>query len=163
MLDLLLATSSHSDVHLSDISPQLAAAAAIATGMWLLLLLAFAFSTRSRDVVAGPATMDLGKEPPALVDYLVTESKTSDRAIAGTLLDLAARHFLAVEDRGEETVVRLGNQPAENLLPYEDMLYEHVKDLAEGGSVPAAALTTGTTSSSQSWHTRFDKLVTQDA
>src|SRR5262249_9390621 len=99
----VLASSSHSDVHLEDVYLPLAVAAAVPPGLWLPPLLAFAIATRPRPVEAAAPTMDLGDEPPAVVDYLFNHYVSSANGISGTLLDLAARHFLALDDRETET------------------------------------------------------------
>lgn len=155
--------SSNNDVDLSNIWLPLAAAAGVATGLWLVSLLAFAVATRPREIPAAEPTMDLGEEPPAVVDYLFNHYESSANGISGTLLDLAARHYLAIEDREDETVCHLGNAPPAGLLPYEKMLYDHVTALAAAGPVPAQALTTGATAQSASWQRRFEDLVAQDA
>jgi len=56
-----------------ELSGPLLVATVAATALWFLLLLGFAFATRPRNVDLGPATMELGKEPPAVVDLLTNE------------------------------------------------------------------------------------------
>src|SRR6185436_7316613 len=95
--------ASNSDVHLEDVSTELALAAGGAVAAWCLLLLVFAFVTRPRQVEAAPATMDLGEESPALVDYLLSHYHSTNHGVAGTLLDLAAGHYLDIDERHDGT------------------------------------------------------------
>jgi hypothetical protein len=70
------------------VTPLLGATVA-AVVLWLVALLVVAFATRPRDVDPGPATMDLGEEPPAVVDLLTNDWRVTADAIPATLLDLA--------------------------------------------------------------------------
>jgi hypothetical protein len=67
---------------------------------WVLLLLGVAFATRARGVDPGPATIELGEEPPAVVDLLTDDWRVTADAIPATLLDLAARGYLDLEQYG---------------------------------------------------------------
>src|SRR3954468_21804409 len=78
--------ASDSDLHLEDITPELAMAAAAAIGAWLLLLGLFALFTRPREVETSPATMDLRPEPPAVVDYLFSRFHVTNHGVAGRCL-----------------------------------------------------------------------------
>ena len=163
VLTLILATQDKT-VHLDAITPALAAAAVVAALAWLLLLAIFAVATRPKQVEAAAPTMDLGPEAPALVDYLVNHCRSTTHAEAATLLDLAARHYLAIDDReDDDTVCRLGVTPPNDLNDYERMLFDHVAQQAAKGPVPTRALTTGTAAQSAAWHQRFERLVMQDA
>ena len=154
--------SQKSEVNPEDITPELAIAAGVAILLWCLLLLIFAFVTRPREVEAAPATMDLGEESPALVDYLLSHFHSTSHGLAGTLLDLAAGHYLDIDEHHDGTYFGAGREPPDRLLPHERMLYDHVVRLAGGGSVPSQALTLGSAQQSASWLRRFDKFVTQD-
>jgi hypothetical protein len=111
--------------------------------LWVLLLLGVAFATRARGVDPGPATMELGEEPPAVVDLLTNDWRVTADAIPATLLDLAARGYLDLEQYGPGcTVCRVRRTSGEGLEAYERMVLEHVAGLAVDGVVPAEALTT---------------------
>jgi hypothetical protein len=157
----VLASNSNSDVHLEDITPELAIAAGAAIGAWLLLLGLFALFTRPREVPPAPATMDLGPEPPAVVDYLFSRFHVTNHGVAGTLLDLAAGHYVDIDQQPGGTFFSAGREAPDRLLPHERMLYDHVVRLAGSGSVPAQALTLGSAEQSAGWLKRFDGLVSQ--
>jgi len=127
-----------------ELSGPLLVATVAATGLWFLLLFGFAFATRPRNVEPAPATMELGGEPPAVVDLLTNEWRVTPDAIPATLLDLAARGYVDLDQYGpERTVCRVRRADTGGLQPYERMVLEHVAGLAVDGIVPADALTTG--------------------
>ncbi len=67
---------------------------------------------------------------------------TADAA-AATLIDLAARNVLDIEQRGPDVFyVRVRETSAESLEGYERRVLEHLARHARDGIVPAAALTT---------------------
>jgi hypothetical protein len=136
-------------------------AAAAAIGVWVLLLGLFALITRPRDVEPGPATMELGEEPPAVVDYITNGYKVTNHGVAGTLLDLAAGHFLDIDQQPAGTYFSVGREAPDRLMPHERMLYDHVARLAGDKMVPAQALTIGSDARATSWLRRFDRLVAE--
>ena len=141
----------------------IAAAAALA---WALLLAASLFATRSPDVAPGPATLDLaGPEPPAVVNLLANGWRLGHEAVPATLLDLAARRIVAVDQVGERTLVRVppGGRRRDELEPYEEMALDHVTQHAVDGVVPAEALTTGPEEEAKGWWRSFRKSVERDA
>jgi hypothetical protein len=143
--------------------PLLVAAVAV-TVLWLVLLLAAAFATRSRDVDAAPATMELGEESPAVVDLLTNDWRVTPDAVPATLLDLAARGFVDLDQHGEgRTVCRVRRSAGGSLVLYERMVLEHVARLAVDGVVPAQALTTGPQDASARWWRSFKDAVVDDA
>jgi hypothetical protein len=147
-----------------DLVAPLLVATVAATGLWILLLLAVAFATRPRDVDPEPATMDLGEEPPAVVDMLTNAWRVTPDAIPATLLDLAARGFVGLHQHGPgRTVCRVRRTAAEGLEPYERMVLDHVAGLAVDGIVPAEALTTGPQDRSARWWRTFQRHVVEDA
>lgn len=83
------------------VGPLLVATVA-ATVLWLVLLLVAAFATRPRDVDPALATMELGEESPAVVDLLTNDWRVTLDAIPATLLDLAARGFVDLDQHGRE-------------------------------------------------------------
>ena len=84
----------------------LGVAAGIALAAWLLLLAAFAVATRARDPRPAPATMDLPDQtPPAVVNLLTNGWAVGREAVPATLLDLAARKVVTIEEIGPERFV----------------------------------------------------------
>src|SRR5215831_17754159 len=83
--------------------------------------------------------------------------------MAATLLDLGARGFVAIETRGDRTVVRLTSEyPAPQLAPHERLVLARVADLAEetaDATVPAAALTLGPIELADPAWTAFERAV----
>ncbi len=165
MFSLILASSSSSNsLDFSKVSPPLAAAAVIAIAAWLLVLGTFALFSRPKAVEPAEPTMDLGPEPPAVADYLIHLCNVTNRAIPGTLLDLAARHYVEIEEYGTtDTLIRMHRDATPDLTPYEKQMLQQVESLAENGVVPLQALTLGTAGRTQRWRTSFDKEVAQDA
>jgi hypothetical protein len=93
--------------------------------LWVLLLLGVAFATRARGVDPGPATMELGDEPPAVVDLLTNDWRVTADALPATLLDLAARDYLDLEQHGPGgTVCRVRRTSGEGLEAYERMVVD---------------------------------------
>ena len=132
--------------------------------LWVLLLLGVAFATRARGIDPGPATMELGEEPPAVVDLLTNDWRVTADAIPATLLDLAARDYLDLEQYGPgRTVCRVRRTSGEGLEAYERMVLDHIAGLAVDGVVPAEALTTGPQDQSSRWWRGFQRAVVGDA
>jgi hypothetical protein len=143
--------------------PLLVATVAV-TVLWLVLLLAAAFATRPRDVDPALATMELGEESPAVVDLLTNDWRVTPDAVPATLLDLAARGFVDVDQHGEgRTVCRVRRSAGGSLASYERMVLDHVARLAVDGVVPAQALTTGPQDASARWWRSFKDAVVDDA
>jgi hypothetical protein len=145
------------------VAPLLVATVA-ATGLWLVLLLGAAFATRPRHVDSAAATMDLGEELPAVVDLLTNDWRVTPDAVPATLLDLAARGFVDLDQRGPgRTVCRVRRAAVDGLESYERMVLDHVAGLAVNGIVPAEALTTGPQDTSAKWWRSFQRNVVEDA
>ena len=85
------------------------------------------------------ADADLGPEPPAVANFLVNDLRVTDEAVPATLLDLAARRIVEIEERGPDFFyVRLNRSSAtQALTPYERRVLEHVERIARDGVVPA--------------------------
>jgi hypothetical protein len=143
----------------------LGVAAGIALAGWLVLLALFAVATRARHPDAAPATMDFpDDEPPAVVNLLTNGWAVGKEAVPATLIDLAARKVLAIEEVGPERfIVRVPPDRPASLEPYEEQVLQHVRSLASGGVVPCEALTTGPEADSQRWWKQFRKAVIDDA
>jgi Predicted membrane protein (DUF2207) len=113
----------------------------------------------------GPATAELGPEPPAVANFLVNRWKLTRVALQATLLDLAARRWLAVEEyAGRNVVVRVRPDPgSEPLQNYERQVLDLVKARATGGSAPVEVLHIGSAGEADSFMKRFTKAVREDA
>ena len=153
-----------------DLGPVLWLVAAGAGALWAALLAALAFATRSREVDPGPSTLGLGgPEPPAVVNLLTGDWSLGHEAVPATLLDLAARRLVAIDQVGERTLVRVRRppdgerQPAAELEPYERMVLDHAAGQATDGVVPAEALTTGPEDQARGWWRSFRRSVEEAA
>ncbi|WP_182900125.1 DUF2207 family protein [Microbispora sp. H10830] len=136
-------------------------AAAAATGLWLLLLLALAVATGNPDVEPGPATGELAGQSPAVVDLITGGWRLCDEAASATLLDLAARGVVAVEEIGPElSLVRLRGEPG-GLRPYERLVYDHVRALAVDGVVATGALAEGSRDLRRWWKSFRRKVIVE--
>ena len=135
-----------------------------ALALWGVIFAVRWLATRPKMPDAGPETNELGDEPPAVVNLLVNRWKVTRSAIQATLLDLAARRVLGVEEyAGGNVVVRLRDEHAENLSPYEKQVVDVVRRGVTGGSAPIEALTLGEPAAAEDWWKRFDKAVVKDA
>ena len=137
-----------------------------AAGAWLLVVAGLTAATRPRPVPAGPATLDLGPEPPAIVNLLTGGWRMTEDALSATLLDLAARDLFDLVQQGpepERTIVRIRAAAPPDLLPYERRVYDRVAGLAAGGVVPVAALAQGNSAQAGRWWAGFRRQVIVDA
>lgn len=134
---------------------------------WLALLAMLAAANEPRRVRAGPGTLDLGgNEPPAVVNLVTADWVLGHEALPATLLDLAARKYLALDQQGDDTLVRVTSKPPTDLHEYERMVYSHVTGLSRqtaDGVVHAQALTTGPDEDSDRWWKRFRGAVIDHA
>lgn len=138
-------------------------AALLATGIWLLIFAARWFASQPRLPDAAPDTNELGPESPAVANLLVNRCGVTHSAIAATLLDLAARDALAIDQLSEEDFVvrlRTADRIKGPLTPYEQQVLALVKERAKGGSCPVPALELRDRGQ---WWKRFQKSVVQDA
>jgi hypothetical protein len=132
---------------------------------WLGLLGLMMYSTRTPSVAPGPPTQALGPESPAVVDLLTSAWRLSDEAASATLLDLAARRFVAIEEIGPElSLARLRrNVDAARLTRYEQLVLEHVTKLATGDGVVATGALAEGSRHLGSWWRRFSQAVRDEA
>jgi hypothetical protein len=104
---------------LGGAEPVVVVAGVVGCLLWLAAA-TFVYALRSppRPPV-GPLTLDLGPEPPAIANLLVTEFRVTDEAVPTTSLDLAARRIVEIEERGPDVFyVRLQTpRPTEALTP----------------------------------------------
>jgi Predicted membrane protein (DUF2207) C-terminal domain len=111
----------------------------------------------------GPETSDLGPEPPAIANLLVNRCHVTSAAAAATLVDLAARRHLELQELdATHFVVRIVTGPAEQLTDYEDQVMSLVRQKATGGSAPLEAIELDE-SDAASWRSRFARHVVDDA
>ena len=87
---------------LGDLEPLVVVAAVVSALLWLAAAcFVYALRTPPRPPT-GPRTLDLGPEPPAVANLLVNDFSVTDEAVPATLLDLAARRVLEIEERGPD-------------------------------------------------------------
>jgi hypothetical protein len=139
-------------------------AATVAGGAWLTWLGVLWFRRVPRLPVAGPETATLGPEPPAVANLLVNEWYVTAAAVPATLLDLAARHVVGLEEVGSDRfVVRTRASPDRSgLTAYEQEVLRLVEARATGGSAPVDVLRIGTADGA-SWLGDFSAAVVGDA
>lgn len=111
----------------------------------------------------GPRTLELGPEPPAVANFLVHDFTVTADAVPATVIDLAARNVLDIEQRGPGVYVRLRPPSKAPLTPYEKRVLDHLHRQVRDDVVPAAALTTGPATQSKSWRRSFESEVVADA
>ena len=117
---------------------------ALAIAAWYVVVAAIAAARHPPRPPARPATMELGPEPPAVANLLVNDFTVTNEAVPATLLDLAARDVVEIEEVAPgRTIVRVGHARGDGLTLYERRVFNHVRCLAVDGVVPADALTTG--------------------
>lgn len=136
---------------------------------WFVLLGVLAAATEPRRVGAGPETLDLGgPESPAVVNLVASDWRLGQESLPATLLDLAARKLVAIEQVGDSTYVRVRSAASVSgaTTGYEDMVLDHVRRLAEqtpDNMVPAEALTTGPQDDSAGWWRQYRRAVESEA
>ena len=140
------------------------AATAAATAPWLLAVAVVYLRRRPNKPEPGPPTLDLGDEPPAIANLLVHDFRVTRDAVPATLLDLAARRLVEIEERGPGSYVcRLEKRSDGELTSYERRVMELLRSRASGDIVPTEALTTGPKAESSRWWKGFQKEVVADA
>ncbi len=139
-------------------------AAVAASALWLGAAAAVLVSRTPPQPPVGPRTLDLGPEPPAVANFLVHGFRVTDDAVPATLIDLAARNVVDIEQRGPGMFyVRLRPTDAATSSAYDQRVLEHLRGVAHDDVVPAAALTTGPQHESARWRRGFVSAVVADA
>ncbi len=130
---------------------------------WLIAVIAVVVARTPARPPVGTRTLELGPEPPAVANFLVHDFTVTADAVPATVIDLAARNVIEIEQRGPDVFyVRL--RPSEvPLTPYERRVLDQLQRQARDGVVPAAALTTGPEAESKRWRRSFDSEVVADA
>jgi hypothetical protein len=140
------------------------AATAAATAPWLIVVGVVYLRRRPPRPEPGPPTLDLGAEPPAVANFLVHGFRVTRDAVPATLLDLAARRLVEIEERGPGSYVcRLEERSDPGLASYEARVMDLLRSRASGDIVPTEALTTGPKAESSRWWKGFQKEVVADA
>lgn len=111
-----------------------------------------------------PATSDVGAETPAVANLLVNGGHLTPDAVPATLLDLAARHVVKIEEAEPGTYgCRLATGPEPTLTPYEEQVLSLLRRRAVDGVVPAKALTAGPADEARGWIKSFNRTVVEEA
>jgi hypothetical protein len=133
--------------------------------LWLLVTAAIWLVRRPPGVDGTPATMDLGAEPPAIASLLCDGYDVRTETAPTTLLDLAARDVIRLDEvqPGQTVCTVPAGAGSAGLLPFEAHVLDALRSKAVDGVVPATALTTGTEDASTRWHRRLAQLVVADA
>jgi hypothetical protein len=131
---------------------------------WIALLFVLWFRRAPRLPRAGPETAELGEEPPAVANLLVNQWSVTSVAVPATLVDLAARRVIGLEEVGPDRfVVRArSTEPPPDLTPYEARVLRLVEARATGGSAPVEVLQLGT-GEAENWLAGFSTAVVKDA
>ena len=141
----------------------LAAAAAVGLA-WLVAALLVAALRRAPDVDAGQATQELPAELPAVAGMLCDDFEIGSEAVPATLLDLAARLVVTLEEiQPGRTICRVGKPSLEGLTDFEQRVLSAVVTKAIDGVVPTEALTTGPEDASKGWTRDYQKEVIDEA
>jgi hypothetical protein len=140
--------------------------AAIAVGaVWTGFLFVLWFRRAPRLPHAGPETSELGDEPPAVANLLVNQWSVTTVAVPATLVDLAARRVIGLEEIGPDRFVvrtRSSSEPPSGLTTYESQVLRLVEARATGGSAPVDVLRLGT-NEAERWLATFSTAVVKDA
>ncbi|GAA0363547.1 hypothetical protein GCM10009541_02250 [Micromonospora gifhornensis] len=144
------------------------AVSAVALVGWFAVYGAVRFATRPASPTPAPATMELGDEPPALVNMLANRWTVTEDAAEATLLDLAARGFVELRQPGDDpmqTTLHLPASPPDEsgLRPYERRVLHRVRGLVAGGALPLTALTFRDQGQARAWNRRFRAEVVDHA
>jgi hypothetical protein len=143
--------------------PELLVLALAAGAAWLVAAGFLYLAWQPDQPPTGPHTLDLGPEPPAVANLLVHRFRVTGDAVPATVLDLAARGVLEIEQRGPGNYfVRIRGVADQNLTAYELRVLRHLEAHAHDGVVPARALTTGTELQSKRWMRAFASAVVTD-
>ena len=128
----------------------------------IVAMLALWQSTAPKRVRPGPPNMDLGDETPALVDLLTGGFDVDDDAVPATVVDLAARRYIDIDELGGEVTLRVRRATApsrDDLTAYERRVLTHIEQKATGDRTPAAVMTIGPEGVSERWFKSFTREV----
>jgi hypothetical protein len=147
-------------VHLTSWQAALLVVSVGLAGGWFLMLWLVSTASRQRHVRAQPETGDLGPESPAVAGMLCHGGRVGDEVAAATLLDLAARHVVDLEEVDPQlSLCRIRQPGGAGLAPYERRILSYLDALAAGGVVPAQALAEGVTRPAAWWRKLRGEVV----
>ncbi len=140
-------------------------AGGVAAFLWMIVFAWRWIASRPKMPDAGPETQELGTEPPAIANLLVNRWNVTKVAAQATLVDLAARKVVGIDQYGtDHFMVRLRDiPPDEKISPYEKQVLDLVRKRATGGAAPVEALNLGEEGEAQAWWKRFSNSVEGDA
>lgn len=152
------------DLDLGSLEPLVVGGAFVGALVWLAAA-AFLYAFRAPPRPApGPLTLVLGPEPPAVANFLVNGFHVTSVAAAATILDLAARKLVDVEQRGPDVfLVRVKPQQGVPLTAYERRALAVIERRSRDQAVPVEAITTGPELASKEWRRAFGAEVVADA
>jgi hypothetical protein len=133
--------------------------------VWYLVILAYTLANRPRPLVAGPPTMNLGPQPPALVNMLITRGRPTPAAADATLLDLAARRILELHQPGPDPaalLIRVRDRNPAGLTSYERRVFDRFAGAAGDRMVPLAKITGRYADGGPNWLRQFYAEVARD-
>ena len=130
----------------AGLSVPLLLAAGAAALLWLGTLAVAAVVRRPPRIASGPGQgLALPPEPPAVAGLLCDDFVVGSEAAPATLLDLAARRIVVLEEvQPGNSICRLRDHDGSTLSGYERMVVDQLRTRAIDGVVPTDALTTGT-------------------
>ena len=147
----------------ADAIPWLIVAGAVLAA-WLVLFTIVARATMPRLPEAGPETMEVGPESPAVANLLVNRCRVTTSALSATLVDLAARGHVAIDRIGAgDELVRVLHAGRDETTPYETQTLDLVRTRARNDTVPAGELSLGYGKAAERWWQRFDRAVIDHA
>jgi hypothetical protein len=129
-----------------------------------LVVLGWLMLGRPRLPRAGPPVADLGAEPPAVVALLMNGWEVDEHALVATLLDLAARQYIEIEEPGDGMRIRLLHPDPSDLIAPERMVHDLVRSrVGPGRSVPLSAVVPHSHGEAREFRRRFEAAVVQAA
>lgn len=141
------------------------AAALVASAIGVLFSLYLrAWLSRQRRSPAVDGPPDPGPEPPAIVNLLTSRCRTTREAAGATVLDLADRGVLSIDQVGlERSIVGVRAVDDGDLAPYEQLVYDALAAKAVNGELPSDAGSLVAEDLSDRWWRRFEATVAKDA
>jgi len=145
----------------AELRPERLLVAAGATAGWLGVMALYRLTHQVRRPPAAASSQEIPDEPPALANMLANGFEPTREAIPATVLDLAARGVVDVEEVGNDRFqirLRVRSAPSD-LLPFERRVLGLLVSKAIDGVVPTQALTTGQDKQARGWWKQFRREV----
>ncbi len=136
------------------------------TGFWYAIIVLVALATRQREPAPGAPTMQLGAEPPAIVNLLVTRAHPTSAAADATLLDLAARRILELHQPSlnpADLLIRVREPAPTGLTSYEQRLFDRFASWAGDRFVPLSQAAARYADGGPTWFAAMRTEVVADA